>query len=89
MPEKPTTDFTGKTPAQTASIMKAEANGVKQNAERRIWPQIEKARDNEDKTTIAYWVEVINCLMEGSEDPKVDTVDAVVAAPPAKMELVT
>jgi hypothetical protein len=89
MPEKPTTDFTGKTPAQTASIMKAEANGVKQNAERRIWPQIEKARDNEDKATIAYWVEVINCLMEGSEDPPVGTTDPVVAAPPAKMELVT
>jgi hypothetical protein len=44
MPEKPTTDFTGKTPAQTASIMKAEANGVKQNAERRIWPDREGPR---------------------------------------------
>lgn len=87
MPDKMTSDFTGKSPAQTASIMKAEAGGVKRNAETRIWPQIEKARDAEDKVTIAYWVEVINCLHEGSEEPKVPDVDAFNAPAPSKPEL--
>jgi hypothetical protein len=77
MAEKLTTDFTGKTPAQIASIMKREAGGVKRNAELRIWPSLLKARDNEDKLTHAVWVEVINCLAEGSEDPRVETVDPV------------
>jgi hypothetical protein len=70
-----TKDFSGKTPAQIASIMKAEAGGVKRNAEERIWPQIFLARDNEDKLTHTVWVEVITHLAEGTEDPPVASVE--------------
>lgn len=79
--KKLTTDFTGKTPAQIASIMKAEAGGVKRTAEERIWPQVFKARDNEDKVTHMIWIEVINHLAEGTEDPPVATVDPKNAIP--------
>lgn len=77
MPEqqKLTKDFSGKTPAQIASIMKAEAGGVKRDAEQRIWPQIFLARDNEDKMTHAVWTDVIKHLMEDTEEPPVPTTE--------------
>lgn len=76
MPDKQLTkDFSGKTPAQIASIMKREAGGVKRDAEARIWPQIFLARDNEDKLTHTVWVEVITHLADGTEDPPVKTTD--------------
>ena len=75
--KKQTTDFSGKTTVQVASILKAEAGGIKRNAEQRIWPQMEKATANEDKVTHAFWAEVIHHLCENTEDPKVPTVDPV------------
>ena len=92
MPEKQLTkDFSGKTPAQIASIMKKEAGGVKRDAEARIWPQIFLARDNEDKLTHTVWVEVIQHLAEATEEPPVETTDplasvggaAAAAGPPS------
>lgn len=71
-----TRDFKGKSAAQTASIMKAERGGSKREAELAIWPQIEKAKTNEDKLTVIYWTEVILCLLEDTEDPRVPTVDS-------------
>lgn len=83
MPEKQLTkDFSGKTPAQIASIMKKEAGGVKRDAEARIWPQIFLARDNEDKLTHTVWVEVVQHLCAGTEDPPVETTDPFTAGAP-------
>ena len=86
-----TKNFTGKSPAEVASIMKAERGGVKRNAEIAVWPQIEQAKLNEDKPTVMFWCEVIQHLAEGTEDPKVDTVEpfttADLAETPPQLEL--
>lgn len=68
-------DFAGKSPEQVASILKAKARGVKRNAEEQCWPIIFGAKRREDAGTEAFWTDVVRALLEGTEEPRVDTND--------------
>lgn len=69
-------NFADKTPERAASILKQQANGIKRNAEMRIWPLINRAKQAEDAGTVAYFTAVILALLENREEPKVKTADA-------------
>lgn len=68
-------EFQGKTPEEAASILKSRARGVKRVAEEQCWPIIFEAKRREDAGTEAFFTEVVRALLEGTEQPRVDTND--------------
>lgn len=71
--------YTQHTPAQAASILLTNANGIARNAERALWDtwnvlvggEPAKRPANGESPESDFCIAVVKCIVEGTEEPKV------------------